>query len=48
MFPRIAGAPFLRFNLERDKVICLDTKIAHDSTPRILKQNNIEFAKSSM
>jgi len=37
---------FLRFDLDRDKIICLETDAARSATSRILKQNNISSAKS--
>lgn len=40
------GEPFLRFDLDRDKIICLETDAARSATSRILKQNNISSAKS--
>jgi len=41
------GQSFLRFDLDRDKVICLETEQALQATNRILKQNNIGSAKST-
>lgn len=40
------GESFLRFDLDRDKVVCLETELALSATNRILKQNNIGSAKS--
>lgn len=42
---KIAGS-FVRFDLDRESVVILDTTEARTSTPRILKQNNIGSDKS--
>jgi S1-C subfamily serine protease len=41
-----SGEPFIRFDLDRDKIVCLETEAARTATSRILKQNNISSAKS--
>jgi len=40
------GESFIRFDLDRDKIVCLETDAARTATSRILKQNNISSAKS--